>query len=480
MRSTTTVHRGRFRRVLALSAAFATLVVCGPVQPATAQDEEGTAPDSGRTVQPPPLPDDVGVPSGKLSQNGGFTRQRACLAASEDGSRIRRQPWSQRVLGFGRAHDQGLTGAGQTVAVIDTGVNRHPRLRGRLVEGGSTINTGALRDCDGHGTVVAGIIAAGHSDETGFVGVAPESTILSIRQSSDIYKNEDSGKKVGNTKTMAQAVASAVAQGADVINISQASCQSIARALAPNEPNQQLQKAVKQAYEQNVVVVAAAGNAGGECEKNEPGDPGTAVLPAWFDEYVLTVASVNRQGAPSEFTIPGPWVDVAAPGEDLISLDPGTNGSGLVNRVAHGSNSRPEPLQGTSFAAPYVSGLAALIKERYPELSAAQVMRRITETAQHHGGTNGSNDIIGYGMVNPMAAINDVIPAEHDASAAPVEPRRLEAHVFPQRNWAAIAVAMGGTIGGLATVLFTAFLLNAVRRVRARRRNESPVEPETS
>ncbi|SFD91000.1 membrane-anchored mycosin MYCP [Actinopolyspora alba] len=482
MRSTTTVHRGNLRRALAISAATATLLVCGPVQPVTAQDEDETGAENEQELRLPPVPagTNLSVSSGRLSPDNGFSRQQACLAANESGSRIRRQPWSQRVLGFGRAHEQGLTGAGQTVAVIDTGVNKHPRIGSRLRNGGSKIPSGALRDCDGHGTVVAGIIAASDSEETGFVGVAPESDILSIRQSSSIYQKEQSGETVGNTSTMAQAVASAVAQGADVINISQASCQTLSRALSPNKPNWELRKAVRQAYEQDVVVVAAAGNVGGKCERNEPGDPSTAVLPAWFDDYVLTVASVNRQGAPSEFTIPGPWVDVAAPGEDLISLDPGIGGKGLVNRVARDSSSQPQPLQGTSFAAPYVSGLAALIKEKNPELSAAQVMHRITETAQHHGGSEGGNDIIGYGMINPMAALNDVIPAEHDAAAAPVEPRRLEAHVFPERNWAAIAVAMGGTIGGLATVLFTAFLLNAVRRVRARNRGESPVVSETS
>ncbi|WP_051099005.1 type VII secretion-associated serine protease mycosin [Actinopolyspora mortivallis] len=461
MRSTTSVRRDGLRRVLAVSAACGVLLVGGTVPPAVAQEETDTA-DS--PFSPPALNPEFTANSDRLAPNGAFAKQQACMSASESGPTIEEQPWSQRLLGFRHAHEQGLLGGGQKIAVIDTGVNPHPRLTPRLEDGGSLITGGALNDCDGHGTIVAGIIAARQSEQTGFVGVAPESTILSIRQSSSVYQDRDRGTTPGTTASMAQAINSAVAQGADVINVSQASCQSLARASNPlDEGNQQLHNAVRNAYANEVVVVAAAGNAGGKCEKNAPDDPSTAVLPAWFDRYVLTVAAVNQHGAPSEFTVPGPWVDVAAPGENLIALDPGVGGSGLVNRVVHGPDNEPQPIQGTSFAAPYVSGLAALIKQKNPQLSAEQVMRRITETAQHNGG---DSDIIGHGLINPMAAVNDVVPAEHGAAPPPVEPRHLQAHVFPQRDWAAIAVALGGTIGGVATVLFVAFLVNALRRMR--------------
>lgn len=455
--------RRSWRHVLALSATAGMLALSGLAPPAVAQQAEESQPGD-----PPPLDLSKQASSAPLDPQKEFTRQQACMQASNGGPTIAEEPWSQRILGFERAHAQGWKGQGQTIAVIDTGVNPHQRLPG-LQGGGSAVpEGGALTDCDGHGTIVAGIIAAIPTPETGFLGIAPKSTILSIRQSSALYQKESSGKTVGNTITMAQAVNSAVQQGADVINISQASCQSIASA-AGRDGNAMLHSAVHNAYQSDVVVVAAAGNTGGKCTKNSPGSPKTAVLPAWFDQYVLTVASVNRQGAPSDFTVPGPWVDVAAPGENLVSLDPGQAATGLANQVTHGPNGQAQPIQGTSFAAPYVSGLAALIKQKFEDLSAEEIMERIEMTAQHPGGADGRNDIIGFGMINPMAALNDVIPAENSAAAAPVDPRRLEAHVFPEENRVAVAVALGGAVGGLGTVFFTAFLMNAIRKVRSRR-----------
>ncbi|RCW46740.1 membrane-anchored mycosin MYCP [Halopolyspora algeriensis] len=475
MRPTNRTHRGTHgHRGLALLATVGMLTLCGPTFPVTAQQAE-----ENRPSDPPPLDLGKQASSEPLSPQKDFTQQQACMQASNGGPTITEEPWSQRILGIERAHSQGWKGQGQTVAVIDTGVNPHPRLP-RLRDGGSAVpQGGALTDCDGHGTIVAGIIAAVPTPDTGFVGVAPQSTILSIRQSSALYQNEATGKTVGNTITMAQAINSAVRQGADVVNISQASCQPIASA-AGRPGNAKLHSAVHNAYRSGVVVVAAAGNTGDKCRKNPPSDPTTAVLPAWFDKYVLTVASVDAQGAPSEFTVPGPWVDVAAPGENLTSLDPGRNGDGLANRITHGSDGRPQPVQGTSFAAPYVSGLVALMQQKFTEqdtpLSPGEIMERIEKTAQHPGGTEGRNDIIGYGMINPMAALNDVVPAEHGAAAAPVEPRRLESHVFPQENWVAIAIALGGAVGGLGTVFFTAFLMNAIRKVRAREAGTSTPE----
>ena len=135
-------------------------------------------------------------------------------------------------------------------------------------------------------------------------------------------------------------------------------------------------------------MVAAAGNTSGECAQQNPlsgpkrpGTPDwdtvhTVVSPAWYDDYVLTVGSVSTTGAPSQFSLAGPWVDVAAPGESVVSLS--AQGDGLVD-------SRPDsrPLSGTSYAAPVVSGVVALLRSRLPQLSARQVMARIKDTARH-------------------------------------------------------------------------------------------------
>ncbi|QIZ34791.1 type VII secretion-associated serine protease mycosin [Saccharopolyspora sp. ASAGF58] len=471
MRSRISRSRGGLRG-FALLAAVGTFALGGPTAPAVAQ-----------TVGPPQL-NEAWQTGSKMDASPGYEQKQGCMRGNTGNSMIEEKPWSQLVLGYERAHEQGLKGEGQKVAVIDTGVNPHPRLH-HLQGGDNTVpGGGATFDCDGHGTIVAGIIGAAPDEtgQTGYVGIAPEATILSIRQSSQVWIRQSDNSTIGNTKTMAQAINGAVDQGAAIINISQSSCQPIAQGSNPLDVgNQELHNAVKQAYEAGVVVVAAAGNVGEACQKNPAGSPTTAVLPAWFDDYVLTVASVNQAGAPSEFTVPGPWVDVAAPGENLITLDPGAQGKGLASQIAGGKDGQMGPIQGTSFAAPYVSGLAALIKEKFAREgkpmntaeSAKQVMDRIKQTALHPGGINGRNDIVGYGMVDPMAALSDVLPSEYDKAAPPPKPTKLDVDVIPQKDFPALIIALGGAGAGIAAIIFTAFLVNAVRNVRARARENS-------
>ncbi|MFB9566931.1 type VII secretion-associated serine protease mycosin [Saccharopolyspora hordei] len=463
--------RSRFsrstRRASALLAAVGVLALGGPTAPAMAQ-----------TVGPPELDESKVAPPGLQQFN--YPQKQACMQGNPGGGLIEEKPWSQLVLGYERAHEQGFRGQGKTVAVIDTGVNPHPRLQHGLRDGGSSIpKGGALTDCDGHGTIVAGIIAADEdpTNQTGYVGVAPDAAIVSIRQSSSLFVEDETNKTVGNTRTMAQAINRAVAEGADVINISQSSCQPIAQAANPNnEGNQELQTAVKQAYDAGVVIVVAAGNVGGACQANPTGSPTTAVLPAWFDDYVLTVSSVNEQGAPSDFNVAGPWVDVAAPGENLVTLDPGNGGTGLASQIAHGADGQLGPIEGTSFAAPYVSGLAVLIKQKFEaegkQLSPKEIMDRIKQTALHPGGSNGRNDIVGYGVIDVEAALGDVVPSEWGKQEPPQKQARLGADVIPQPDYPALIIALGGAGAGIAAIVFTAFLTNAVRNVRARTRGD--------
>ncbi len=462
----------RTRRALALSVVTGVLALAAPASTAAAQ---------GGQAKPPPL-DPTQTPAHGPLKSEGAEQKQGCMGPNPGNSMIEQKPWSQLALGYEEAHEQGFTGSGQKVAVIDTGVNPHPELGSIDSSGGSAVpDGGANRDCDGHGTLVAGFIAAdGSLPNTGFLGVAPDSQIMSIRQSSKLWQKPQDNKPIGDTETMAQAIQYAVDNQADVINISQSSCQQMAQASNPaNAGNQKLHNAVENAREAGTVVVAAAGNVG-ECQQNNPGSPTNAVLPAWFDEDVLTVGSINQQGAPSQFSVAGPWVDVAAPGEALIGLDPGPQGRGLASQIASGQQGQPGPIQGTSFSAPYVSGLVALVKEKFEKegkpLTAEQIMDRIEKTAIHPGGNNGRNDIIGYGPVDVMAALNDVVPAEHGQQDVASHRRKLGADAFPQRNWPAMAIAFGGAGTGIAAVLFTAFLVNAVRNLRARRAGESEDE----
>ncbi|MBU3065209.1 type VII secretion-associated serine protease mycosin [Nocardia sp. NEAU-G5] len=352
------------------------------------------------------------------------------------------EPLAQQALGLTRAWEFSR-GAGQLVAVIDTGVNDHPRLT--VVPGGDYVSTSpGTVDCDGHGTLVAGIIAGHPAPDGGdrFSGVAPDATILSIRQTSLAYEAKDSyaddrrGRMsaggYGTVTTLAYAVVHAVELHASVINISEVSC--IAATDAPADGV--LGAALKYAADHNVVVVAAAGNleSQGAC-KDQNGTSSwdsvkTVASPAWFSPYVLSVASVEADGSPSSFTLYGPWVGVAAPGSNLMSLDSTPGGTGLVNGTPQ-ADGRIAPVDGTSFASAFVAGVAALVRARFPGLTAAQVIGRIERTA--HGPGRGRDDRIGAGLVDPVAALTAVLPpagpVDTDVSRpipAPQPPARID------------------------------------------------------
>jgi membrane-anchored mycosin MYCP len=290
-----------------------------------------------------------------------------------------------------------------------------------LEAGGDYVsNSDGLQDCDAHGTLVAGIIAAAPSPDDSFAGVAPDATILSIRQNSGAFDLAGTGANTsddpnatstgyGNTQTLALAITRAVELGATVINLSEVACAPVAAGL----DDAAVGRAVRYAFERNVVVVAAAGNFNNQSMCNaqnvmtDPNQPlergwdtvGTIASPAWFDDYVLTVGAVTTSSAPAEFSLHGPWVALAAPGERITSLD--SNGPGLINGQL--GQQGMAPLNGTSFAAPFVSGVVALIRSRFPELTARQVMDLIKRTAHTPG--EGPNPATGYGVVDPVAAL---------------------------------------------------------------------------
>ncbi|MCV7168404.1 type VII secretion-associated serine protease mycosin [Mycobacterium manitobense] len=372
-------------------------------------------------------------------------------------------------------------GAGQKVAVIDTGVNRHPRLPA-LEAGGDYVSTGdGLEDCDAHGTVVAGIIAGRASPEDAFTGVAPEATILSIRQHSSAYdvagarRNDDDPNAVssgyGDITTLARSITRAVDLGATVINLSVAACVPAGTPINDAE----LGRAVRYAFERNVVVVTAAGNIDqqGLCSAQNPvADPNlaldrqwasvqTIVSPAWYSDYVLTVGALTPTGEPADFSVRGPWVDVAAPGEMITSLNP--RGPGLTNTWQDQRGS--QPINGTSFAAPFVSGAVALLRSRFPGLGAAQVMDVIKRTA-HTAGSQPSAET-GYGVVDAAAALSYLLPPA-DALPDRQAPQPIAEPPQPEdvdRRPRTIALTATGLCVAIAVVAL------AVLPTRPRRRN---------
>lgn len=318
------------------------------------------------------------------------------------------------------------TGAGIPVAIIDTGVNPNPRLP--VSPGGDYIAAGdGLEDCDAHGTIVASVIGARPGPD-GVVGVAPDAKLISIRQSSRAYEasfaagsDSEGRRKAGTLSTLARAIVHAANLGAKVINVSVTACMSAAEPL----DQRVLGGAVSYATTaKDAVVIAAAGNADeGGCAGNRaygprnPNDPRgwgqvkTISSPSWFDGDVLSVGAVNTTGVPIEKSMTGPWVDVAAPGVGIIGFSPHTGTA--VNAYPPGrAGEKDIPFWGTSFSAAYVSGLAALIRSRFPHLTARQVVGRIVQTA--HSPARGVDDQVGYGVVDPVAALTFDVP-EHDS-----------------------------------------------------------------
>ena len=275
-------------------------------------------------------------------------------------------------------------GDGVTVAVIDTGVNGNvAELRG-VVVGGTDVS--GLGTSDGqtpvgeesqHGTMVASLLAGrGTGEGSGVLGVAPEAELLST----SVAFGQDTGAETSNDVQIAEAVRWAVDNGADVINMS----------LTRNTRDwpESWDDAFMYAFQNDVVVVAAAGNRGSGT--SEVGAPAT--IPG-----VLTVAGVDRdQNASFDASAQGITISVAAPSEDLVGVLP--DGSHVV-------------WSGTSAAAPLVSGLVALVRSAYPELSAAEVINRVVRTADPKG-EEVPSPLYGYGIIDPVAALTADVTGE--------------------------------------------------------------------
>jgi membrane-anchored mycosin MYCP len=435
-----------------------------------------------------------GTPDGAFALSGNS----GCITTGVGNVTLTDRPPAQNMLNIDAAQ-QFSRGQGVTVAVIDTGVNRQRFLTtgGRLEDGGDYIlpDGTALNDCDGHGTIVAGIIAADTTGaHTAFTGVAPAAKILAIKHTSEHYEAKDpaSGqtRTAGDLTTLAEAIRYAADQPAvKVITMSVDECITAAQ-----EPGtltglsaMELQAAIHYAYAiKDKVVVAAAGNltSGQNTDQNgqqatacqnvpqnnnpNPNEVNQVQIPPVYSNEVVSVASVDpTSGAPSPFTVWGPWVTVAAPGQFITSVDPGPGGQGLSNSTIE--NGQPVPLQGTSFAAPYVAGVIALVRSYYPNLSAQQVVERIEDTAQHPSGPGGRNNEVGYGVIDPVAALTASIPGQ---DGVPPVPTRSSAAVLPMaavKDWTPIRVALIGTGGGVALLLVTLFVVRSLRRNRVER-----------
>jgi membrane-anchored mycosin MYCP len=293
-----------------------------------------------------------------------------CAGHSQTVSRA--VPWAQAQLQ--PTATWGLTrGAGQLVAVLDGGVSaRAPALAGGVLPGlivGTRRN--ADTDCSGHGTFVAGLIAARPTRLTGFAGLAPQARILPV----NVYDQDGSV----TSAAVAAGLSYAVAAGATVIDFSAASTPA---------PSPALKSAVARAIAAGVVIIAWVNDNGlqGVNQASYPADyPG-----------VIAVVAVDGDGNPLAAGVRTARVDLAAPGQDITSIGP------LGPGEQTGS--------GAALATGYVAGAAALVRAYYPDLSAASVVRRLELTASQFG-VAVPNFVVGYGVVDPYQAVSQFLPA---------------------------------------------------------------------
>ncbi|MCX5108954.1 type VII secretion-associated serine protease mycosin [Streptomyces sp. NBC_00378] len=407
-----TTHTSPYRRPLTVAAATAVLFVTLPVLPAAAEDST------------------------------------QCTFGSK---MYAGRPWSlQRVL-MDELWKQS-TGKGVRVAVIDTGVDiKNPQLKGAVDtrsgrnfmrkdikdENGNKIERGkenGTTDTVGHGTKVAGIIAAREVKGTGFTGLAPGATIIPIQQ------NDAEGH--GTAQTLADAITYAAdVAHADVINISQDTAKAVL-------PEGALKTAVDAALAKEIVIVASAGNdgLGGNIKKTYP-----ASFPG-----VLAVAASDRNNERAAFSQSGDFVGVAAPGVDMISTVPGGG---------HCADN------GTSFSAPYVAGVAALIKAKHQDWTQEQIVAQIEQTAERS--VAGHDHLVGWGVVDPVRALTeDDKPIEHPVAHEGVSkgeaPTPAQLHLGETADERNARLATYVVVGGAVLVAAIAGVSVAVRDARRR------------
>lgn len=279
-------------------------------------------------------------------------------------------------------------GSGVVVAVVDTGVDgTHPDLAGRVTDGYSTIEGRGLigaqdNDADEHGTHVAGIIA-GSDDGTGITGVAPEATIMPVQVL---------GPDGGTDESVAAGIDYAVAHGAKIINL------SLGGQVNPFENGGSVScAAVERAFAADVVVIVAAGNAGGA--GNPLSEPASCA-------GALSVGAVDENLDRTYFSSFDATVGIAAPGRRIVSSIP-----------THAGYYPFAQWDGTSMATPFVSGVAALVRAAHPEWSAQQVVDQLKSTAVDIA-SPGVDPETGYGLVDAAAALGESAWTKEDAKSA--------------------------------------------------------------
>ena len=281
-----------------------------------------------------------------------------------------------------------VTGGSATIAVVDTGVSTvHPDLAGRVLPGYDFANNDTdARDDNGHGTVVAGIIAAIPNNGIGVAGVTWSDRILPV-------KVLDS-RASGYVSDVGAGIIWAADRGASVINMS----------FGGGAYSQYVQDAVNHAWARGAVLVAAAGNGGRE----------ELFYPASYAN-VASVTATQREDEFTRWSSYGAKVDVSAPGADIWATDCGGCSPTSVGSPTYIS------VSGTSMSSPNVAGVVALMRARYPNDTNAQVVERLVQTSDDRG-YPGWDNRYGYGRVNAFRAVGGSVVAPATLAGDGLEP----------------------------------------------------------
>jgi serine protease len=329
-------------------------------------------------------------------------------------------PFRTKQWDFARLHAatawQSTTGTGITVAVLDTGVDAtQPDLAGQVLSGFDAIAGGGTADSDpsGHGTHVAGVIAADTGNNVGISAIAPNAKILPVRV---LGANGE-----GYMSAAASGIVYAADNGAKVINMSFDSPVQV----------DAVSTAIAYARGKGVVVVAAAGN------DRKAGSP--ISYPAATDG-VIAVGATDQAEHVATFSTAGSYIDLTAPGTDILSTWPG---------------GRFTTMSGTSMAAPHVAAIAALLLGKDPTLT-PDLVERVMESSALDRGPSGRDDDYGYGRVDAGAALT-LLHDIPNGTGTPAPPTK-KAKTRPTIKVA--QVRQSAFFGDTATTTFTVGALN--------------------
>ena len=260
------------------------------------------------------------------------------------------------------------------VAIVDSGIDMgHPDLKNKLVDTSNVLdNDKNARDDHGHGTHCAGIAAAISNNNEGIAGVAPGVGLMAVKVLD--------ARGRGSDATIAQGVVYAADNGAKVISMS----------LGLYKRSKVLEDALQYAQDKDVLLVASAGN------NNAENDPVSKPHLPSTHPGVVEVAATDDRDQKARFSNWGKTVSVAAPGVQILSTLP---------TYSVGRDRNYGLMSGTSMAAPFVAGLAGLVRSQYPNLTQAQVKAKI-EAASDDLGNKGFDLQFGHGRVNSLKAVN--------------------------------------------------------------------------